>query len=178
MTELQEVQPPPDLRAFVSAHAAFVWRSLRFLGVSPSDLPDVSQEVFLVVLRKLDSFEGRSSQRSWLYGICIHSARAYRRRAHRRYELPSEQVPEEVTHATPEAAFGLREKQELLSWALDRVDDDAREVFVLVGIEQVAAKDVAEATGCALNTVYDRLHSARRQIQQALRQRALSEVKL
>lgn len=42
-------------------HAALVWRSLRRLGVREADLEDVTEEVFVVVHRKLPGFDGRST---------------------------------------------------------------------------------------------------------------------
>ncbi len=43
-----------------AAHADFVWASLSRLGVAYEDLGDQMQEVFLVVHRRLDSFDGTS----------------------------------------------------------------------------------------------------------------------
>src|SRR5690349_5822056 len=56
-------------REVYDSHFAFVWRAVANRGVPPSALDDVVQEVFLVVHRKLDEFEGRSSVRTWLAGI-------------------------------------------------------------------------------------------------------------
>ena len=45
---------PTALRTIYDEHVGFVWRSLRRLGVRESDLPDATQDVFLVVHSKLD----------------------------------------------------------------------------------------------------------------------------
>ena len=58
-------------------YAPFVWRGLRRLGVPECDVEDVCQEVFVVVHRKLGDFEGRSSLRTWIYGICARTASAF-----------------------------------------------------------------------------------------------------
>src|SRR5262245_16770067 len=76
---------PTAQQVFVD-HAKYVWRTLRYCGVAPVDLEDVCQEVFLIVHRKLPEFEGRSSLRTWIYGICLRVARQESRRAHRRRE--------------------------------------------------------------------------------------------
>jgi DNA-directed RNA polymerase specialized sigma24 family protein len=77
---------PPSLREVFDEHAPFVWRTLRHLGIRDADLPDVCQEVFVAVHRKLEGFEGRSSLRTWLYGICLRTASDHRRRAYVRRE--------------------------------------------------------------------------------------------
>jgi len=58
---------------------AFVWRSLRALGVSRSALDDATQDVFVVVHRRLSDFEGRSSLKTWLFGIACRVAANHRR---------------------------------------------------------------------------------------------------
>jgi RNA polymerase sigma-70 factor, ECF subfamily len=149
-------------------HAPFVWRVLRRLGVAETDVEDASQEVFLVVHRKLGEFEGRSSVRTWIYGICVRVASDHRRRAHLRRER--------VTDAPPELAFVPRQTSKIqrlealaaLDVALAALDDDKRAVFVLYEIEELSMADVAEAVGCPLQTAYSRLHAARRYVRDAL----------
>src|SRR5262245_44836563 len=77
--------PAPTLDAIYEAHVAYVWRVVQRLGVPESSADDAVQDVFLVVHRKLDGFEGRSSIRTWLYGIALRVARDHRRK---RREVP------------------------------------------------------------------------------------------
>src|SRR5207237_6566320 len=84
----------PTAEELFEAHVGFVWRVLRSLGVPASDLEDASQEVFLVVHRKRATFEGRSSIRTWLYGICVRTASDRRRRASVRREIATADPPE------------------------------------------------------------------------------------
>src|SRR5512138_2606481 len=60
-------------------HFAFVWRSLRRLGIREEDAADAAQEVFIVVHRKLPEFAGRSKLTTWLYGVCFRVASERRR---------------------------------------------------------------------------------------------------
>src|SRR5690349_20281254 len=74
-------------RQVFDEHARYVFRVLKYLGVRESDVPDVCQEVFITVHRKIDGFEGRSSVRTWLYRICQRAASDHRRRAYVRREI-------------------------------------------------------------------------------------------
>jgi RNA polymerase sigma-70 factor, ECF subfamily len=66
----------------------FVWRTLYRMGVRPPHVEDVYQEVFLVVHRRLHTFNGQCAITTWLYEICFRVAAGYRRKAHfRREEL-------------------------------------------------------------------------------------------
>src|SRR5687768_17376616 len=87
------VEPMPlDVASLYEEHAVFVWRSLRVLGVPPDGLDDAVQEVFLVVYRRLAEFEGRSSERTWLYAIARRVAGNLRRGFGRRGAVASLEV--------------------------------------------------------------------------------------
>jgi RNA polymerase sigma-70 factor, ECF subfamily len=134
---------------------------LRRLGVQESDVEDVCQEVFVVVHRRLPEFEGRSALRTWVYGICVRAASDYRKRAHRRRELVTDDPPEQVAKEDAHRDLASREARKLLDGILAELDDDKRAVFVLYEIESLPMNDVAEAVGCPLQTAYSRLHAAR-----------------
>lgn len=157
-----------ELTAIFREHAAFVWRVLRRLGVREADVEDVAQEVFVVVHRKLDAFEARSSMRTWIYGICVRVASDHRRRAHVRREEATSRPPERVGSAPQGKELEARQARAILDAALDALDESKRAVLVLYEIEQVPMKDVAEALGCPLQTAYSRLHAARRELREAL----------
>src|SRR5690606_10420520 len=70
----------PPLDRLYDLHADYVFRVLRRLGVDAAHVEDAVQDVFMVVLSRADGFEGRSSLRTWLYGIALRVARTHRRR--------------------------------------------------------------------------------------------------
>jgi RNA polymerase sigma-70 factor, ECF subfamily len=157
----------PTLKQIFDNEAPFVWRTLRYLGVAPSDLQDVCQEVFLVVHRRLGEFEGRSSIKTWLYQICLRSAAGYRRRAHMRHEKVMADPPEQATPNTPSEALDEHVARELLHQVLDSLDPIKREVFVLYEIEERPMSEIAEVIGCPLRTAYSRLETARKELMKA-----------
>ncbi len=155
------------VRDVVLHHASYVGRSLRYLGVPESDLEDAAQEVFVVVHRRLGSFEGRSALRTWLYGVCVRIASARRRRASVRRESVTPEPPESATAPSQEQDLERAEKRRRLLDVLDRLDDDKRAVFVLYEIESQSMKDIAQALGCPLQTAYYRYHAARKSVLEA-----------
>lgn len=166
-----------DTTTIFREHAPFVWRVVRRLGVAESDTADVCQEVFVVIHRRLAEFEGRSSVRTWVYGICVRAASDYRRRVSRRRETVTDDVPEAATEPRQDVALSMREARARLDRVLDELDDDKRAVFVLYEIEELTMADVASAVGCPLQTAYSRLHAARAQVQESIqRMRTRDEV--
>jgi len=165
-----QAQPAaPAFAEVFEAYAPYVLKLLRRMGVHERDLDDVGQEVFLTVHRKLPEFEGRSSLRTWVSGICLRKALDYRRNTARRQQrlggelaaepaCPQDEVPD------AEASCAQREQVVLLERALDQLSAEQRAVFVLYEIEELPMREVAETLGCPRFTAYTRLHAARRQV--------------
>lgn len=160
----------PTLPQIFREYAPFTWRALRRLGVPESDVEDVCQEVFVVVHRKLGDFEGRSSLKTWIYGICARTASDYRRSGRVRREVVTDAPPEGTHEASQHDVLQMREARKALDRILDQLDDDKRSVFVLYEIEELTMAEVAEALQCPLQTAYSRLHAARKLVEAAVLQ--------
>lgn len=156
-------------RQVFDEHAPYVFRVVRYFGVREADVPDVCQEVFVTVHRKIAGFEGRSSVRTWLYRICQRAASDHRRRAYVRREAPTDldvlPVPE---HEGTGDARGHVEARSELAFLLAELDDAKRDVFVLYEIEGLTMREVCEVLECPLQTAYSRLHAAREIVTRAL----------
>jgi RNA polymerase sigma-70 factor (ECF subfamily) len=151
-------------------HFHFVWRSLRRLGVAPTDLDDAVQDVFVVVHRRLETFEGRSTIKGWIFGIAIRIAKTYRRRgARRRLNIAHEDSVLVCTDGTPEEARAYAQAAEQVQELLEELDDDKRAVFVLAELEDMQAPEIAVVLGIPTNTVYSRLRLGRAVFERGLR---------
>lgn len=152
-------------------HFDFVWRAVRRLGVPSASVEDAVQDVFVVVHRRAAEFEGRSSVKTWLFGIVVHVARAHRRRR----TLDALDDPDAVVDPraeSPHARAEAAEARRVLHEVLDTLDDERREVFVLIELSEMTAPEAAEALGLKLNTVYSRLRAARHDFDAEVERRA------
>ncbi|GAC1353040.1 MAG: RNA polymerase sigma factor [Polyangiales bacterium] len=170
-TEERE-ERPIDVTAIHAAHADFVWTTLQRFGVRDADLEDMLQEVFIVVHRRLDSFDGTSRMTTWLFGIAMRVAAAHRRKAHVRRERSVEEVPENVSETNPvenpEQATIRMEGRARLHHILEQMDLERRAVFVMFEIEELSCEEIAKTIGVPVGTVYSRLHKARKEFEAAL----------
>jgi len=163
--------------ALYEEHVDFVWRSLKRLGVPPSRMDDAVQDVFLVVHRRLSSFELRSSVKTWLYGIAVRVAHDHHRARRRKEQRGADEAPPDPDSLADEASLGPLERAEqadavrLLDELLAPMTAEKREVFLLTELEQMTAPEIAEALGIRLTTVYSRLRAARVEFEQALARR-------
>ena len=158
--------PLVDLAEVYAEHADFVWRVVRRMGVDVPAVPDVVQDVFLVVHRRLADFDGRASVRAWLAGITrgvVSNHRRTRVRERRRLELLTQRS------ADPQAAPDRRlELGRAVASFLDTIDEDQRMAVVLTDIEGLTPAEAAAALGVSRNTIYSRLRLARKKLRQHL----------
>src|SRR5262249_53163001 len=105
-----------SFEAVFRAHAPYVWRLLRRLGLQEAAPEDAAQEVFLVVQKKRKSCRGGPPLRPWIYAIAPRVASEHRRRPYRRREQPAgDDLPERTAPASQEDHVERRR-------ALDRLD--------------------------------------------------------
>jgi RNA polymerase sigma-70 factor, ECF subfamily len=141
----------------------FIWRSLRRLGIPHDDLPDAVQEVFLVVHRRLASFEGRAKVTTWLFKIALRVARDRRQRAHVRHELLGSEALDVAIDPREDVSQALERRDDLALFdaALEGLDLDQRAVFTLFELEGLSGPAVAELLDIPLGTAYSRLRLGR-----------------
>jgi RNA polymerase sigma-70 factor, ECF subfamily len=147
----------------------FVWRSLRMLGVQRAALDDAVQDVFGVVSRQLDGFEGRSSLRTWLFGIVQYTANNHRR-GERRKSAPLEPLHEGLPSREPGPQLHAEASQlaRCIFEFCEELDEGRRSVFVLGVLEEVAPAEIAQLLQIPVNTVYSRLRTLRQSLRERL----------
>jgi RNA polymerase sigma-70 factor (ECF subfamily) len=160
-------------RAMYDAQVDFVWRNLRRLGVSHTDVDDKTQEVFVIAHRRFVDFEERGhGPRAWLFQIVLRVA-SDTRRHRRRHPIDADGgiAQERESIPPPQAeAIQRREQLDFLDRALATIEVGRRAVLLLHEIEEMTAPEIAEVMGIPLNTVYSRLRVARGELEDAVAQ--------
>jgi len=175
------LEPPPAEREVYTAKmvaelgATFVQQTLRYLGVRDDALPDAAQDVLVVALRRLGDFEGRSTLKTWLYGICIRIAQEYRRKRTSGREILVGALPEMTAPGGQESAVQTAECRRALGAILDALNEEQREAFVLFEIQRLSMKEVADVLRCPLKTAYFRHQAARTRVLAAFQAQAAEQ---
>lgn len=155
------VSVPISSEQLYREHFDFVCRTLRHLGVLEPTLPDAAQEVWLTVHRQLSAFEGRSSHRTWLFGIALNVARHQRRSRRRHQRLTA--LPEDLPDGSPgpdHVQVG-REASGLVQEFLATLDEPRRVLFISHLLEELSAEETAELLGIERRLVYHRVRDLR-----------------
>jgi RNA polymerase sigma-70 factor (ECF subfamily) len=146
-----------------------VYRSAARLAGPNVDPEDVVQEVFLVVDRRLHTFDGSCQVTTWLYGITFNVARTMRKTLWRRQARDVAQVPEDSR--TDPDSVELREARRIAFEILEAMPPKKRDVFILAEFEGLSCDEIAPVVGAKTETVWSRLHYARKEFSERLARR-------
>lgn len=160
----RESEPELRFEAVYRGHFRRVYRWITRLAPQ-ADAEDLSQEVFLVVHRRLAEFEGKARITTWLFQITYHVIGAHLRRQRTERQARGLLREEPVESAPEPLAVMVREEEVVaVRAALDGLHLKHRTVLVLFELEQWSCSDIAEALAIPVDTVYSRLHHARRKL--------------
>jgi RNA polymerase sigma-70 factor (ECF subfamily) len=149
-------------------HFAFVWRSLRRLGVAAEGLDDAAQEVFVVASRRLDAI-APGKERGFLFGTALRVASDARRAANRRRSREQEpEVELEAVAPGPDELVDRKRARELLDAIIEQLPVDTRDVFVLFELEGMTMAEIASCLALRPGTVASRLRRAREAFTEAV----------
>lgn len=143
-----------------------VARWVRAMGGPAADRDDLVQDVFLVAYRRLPDFDGRNPA-GWLYRIARRRVRDFRRLRWFKYLVQRRSaLPEHLEHTSGNPGDTLERKQAsaLLEQLLDRLNPEQRLAFVLFEVEGYSGREIAELQEVPLNTVWARIHAARKKL--------------
>lgn len=152
------------------AYVDRVARWVRVLGAPAADRSDLVQEVFVVVHRRLEHFEG-ASLAGYIYRITQRKVRDFRRLRWIRGVLLGER--QELLEAAdrselPPEALATKERAEQLERLLRKLNDAERAALLLFELDGLSGQQIAELQEVPINTVWARIHSARHKLQREL----------
>jgi RNA polymerase sigma-70 factor (ECF subfamily) len=156
---------PPTFTAIYVEHAPTVARWAAGLGGPAADVEDITQEVFVIVNRRLAEFRSDARITTWLFGITAKVAANERRRRKLR-QLWFRLVPGAGDDAPAPADGALeqleqRERRQLFYQALDRLNERHRRALVLFELEELSVDDVAAHLELRAGAARVLLHRAR-----------------
>ena len=144
------------------------------------DATDIAQDVFIKAFQSIKQFRGQSSFYTWLYRIAVNSSITFIKRAKKQrfinYEtidetLVSSEILEYFTAKTKtEKGALLKELQEKLNEALQKLSPKHRIVVILHEVEGMNHKEIADITKTSEGTVRSRLHYAKKMLQAFLQE--------
>lgn len=172
---------PDALTVAVREHARPLLRAAKGLGFAEEEAEDLVQDVFKTFLERLDSFEGRSQLRTWLFGI-LHRKALERRRAaivDDRID-PIDEVfdsrfdPKGNWNRPPadlERLLLSKEIGQLIRGCMDGLPVNQREAFVLREVEGLETGEICKILEVSVTNFGVLMHRARARLRECLEQK-------
>jgi RNA polymerase sigma-70 factor (ECF subfamily) len=180
---LMEVYQQGDTRAFellLKKHQRPVFNFIyRQVGIEPV-AEELLQEVFLRIIKGAARYQRKAKFTTWMYtiarNICVDQSRRAKHRRAASLDAPmgrgddghslKDVLPSDGP-AVDRQAIG-HELQEKLKEAIDSLNDEQREVFLMREYLNLPFKEISEITGCPENTVKSRMRYALEHLRQQL----------
>ncbi|HYT91223.1 MAG TPA: sigma-70 family RNA polymerase sigma factor [Gemmataceae bacterium] len=143
---------------------------------SAEDAQDVVQEAFLSAYQSLDSFKGDSQFYTWLYRIAFNTAISLKRKQRVVLSLHTARDEGDIEPldaselSQPEHALEKAEEERRIQHALNRLSPEHRAVLIMKDMEGQKYETMAEALQVPIGTIRSRLHRARLELRELLRQ--------
>lgn len=154
----------------------------------PADAADVTQEVFLKVFRRICSFKGNSSLKTWIYRIAVNESYNHRRwfARHHKHEVGLNREDDSRIYESTFADHGRspfdltldHETRALVEEALAKLNPNFRAVVVLRDIEDLSYDEIALVLDISLGTVKSRILRGREALRRILEGRLEPEPSL
>jgi RNA polymerase sigma-70 factor (ECF subfamily) len=132
-------------------------------------MDDACQEVFLQFFRYLARFRAEAELKTWLFRLCVTEARRGRRRRKSGDALAAVLRSQPTRNEVPPASLSDATIEKRIRQAVDRMQPDQRQAFILFEFDGLTGKEVAKIGGRSLPATLRRRYEAQRVLQEALK---------
>jgi RNA polymerase sigma-70 factor (ECF subfamily) len=162
----------PPFEELFKLHHGKVYAVCLRMTRNTAEAEDLTQEVFVQVFRKLNSFRGESAFTTWLHRMTVNYVLMHFRKNQSRKEQLTEdgELPEQVINARDILTrFPILDRL-ALDEAIAKLPPGYRAAFILHDVEGLEHVEIANILGCAVGTSKSQLHKARMKLRSLLRQ--------
>ncbi len=157
--------------SWLQEHRGIVVKVTRAYAPNATDAADLEQELLLQLWKSLPSYTGQAKASTWIYRVCLNTALKWRRSTTRREERiePGHETAEFAAPApSPAESAGDREVLERLYAAIQAMPAFDR-ALVLLMLDGLAYREIAEITGLTENHVGVALTRARKRLAELMK---------
>ncbi len=158
-----------------------VFQFLFYMVKSREQAEDLVQEVYIRVLKSYERFEGKSSEKTWLFSIARNAAidyfrkqKGWKQRIIQKFDMSATQVKDE--YPIPEEVAIQRDELKLMYRSLDQCTLDQRMVLIMRFLQDLSIAETAEALNWTESKVKTTQHRALKSLKKYMEDLAEKEV--
>lgn len=145
------------------------------MASNASEAEDLTQDAFLTVFRKIQSFRGESAFSTWLHKVTVNTVLMRFRKKNLAQDSIEEPCDAGEDDLGPAAQFGEEDLRlrgvidgVILQRAIKRLSPGCREIFLLHDVEGYLHTEIAEIAKCSVGNSKSQLHKARVRLRESL----------
>jgi len=127
------------------------------LGGTEAMAADVTQQVFVKLMTRINQFRGQSEFTTWLYRLVVNTCRDEQRKTRRFVPLSDVSIPA-ISSQSPRAEYTRKELSERVQAAVSQLKPKLRWPILLRYVEDLSYEEIASLLGCSKGTVASRLN--------------------
>lgn len=155
-----------EFEAIARQYSGMLYRHIQRMVGNREDAQDILQEVLLLIFRKLHTFRGDASMKTWVFRIASNRAIDFIRQSRRR---PTEALDEKLSVNDSPLAFTQRQAQiDALGHALEQLPTEQRQIVILKEINGLTFREIAEIVQIPENTAKTRMYTSLRKLRNIL----------
>lgn len=171
-------QNKESIQYLVNNYQKNVIKTAYYFVANMEDAEDLSQEVFLEILKSIGRYKKKSSLYTWIYRITVNKSLDHLRRQKRKNVLHQMVTLIQVSHdgtnrydnepPTMDTRNDDKEKRKILDTAVNLLPENQKIAFILNKYEELAYKEIAEIMNLSLSSVESLIHRAKLNLQKKL----------
>jgi len=155
-----------EFEAIARQYSGMLYRHIQRMVGNREDAQDILQDVLLLIFRKLHTFRGDASMKTWVFRIASNRAIDFIRQSRRR---PTEALDEKLSVNDSPLAFTQRQAQiDALGHALEQLPTEQRQIVILKEINGLTFREIAEIVQIPENTAKTRMYTSLRKLRNIL----------
>ncbi|MFC4022399.1 sigma-70 family RNA polymerase sigma factor [Oceanobacillus longus] len=167
-TEILQLNPNEAINTIMDIYGNEIKRLIYTYVNSVAETDDITQEVFVTIYQKLDTFQRKSSLKTWIYSIAINKCKDYLRswqsRNKRLKEKMLQQVDQVEVEDTPEELIIKKNESNLILNQVLKLPIKYREVIILYYFKELSVKEISNSLHMKEVSIRTRLQRAREKL--------------
>lgn len=162
-----------DLKEIISNHGSTVRNIIKRITNEHNE--DLEQEIYTKIWKNSDKYQEKGSIQAWIRTISANLSKDYLKSSQKK--LSDNSTSDETVLSfvqdskdTPESLLIKRERQKMISAAINNLKPKFREVIMLYEIENQSYEDISQKLKCPIGTVKSRLYNAKKELAFALQE--------
>ena len=164
--------PEARFKSWLQSYGGTVLKVARAYTLTAEEQEDLAQEILLQLWRSLPQFQGRASASTWVYRVALNTALGWHRKEGRRRARQQPLLkPEDLPVAGLDSAEQLQQREVVERlYAAIRQLPKAEAALVLLYLDDLSYREIAEVLGISENNVGVKLNRARKALGELMKE--------